>query len=391
MMVVEQASSIVIVGACLCFFLVVVFPPSFSLSVEDTQTFVVVHPHASEQKKSSFIETFQRLNQNRSGPYIVFRGNKQGLGNNLLQFASSVAFSVYLNSSFRYSWDSAGMLSDLSTIIDLPVQGLSVNYTNSSCEWNLACCHGTNHSAPSECWAALACTCVDSHIFDACPHLMISANVYWIHVLQANPCFQERMNAFFPPGSNIAASLFRDGFLAPSARAEAGIREHLESFDEWMPDVTLGVHFRSIFVPVDQAMACINQTFATGLYKYIFLATDRIPVREQLAKVFGPRLLFFNYTITDLEQKSEREGTVHLAWQEAVTLARLPNKLLSLPLSTLSHVIYSMSDPQSNVIDLSTCTRHVGHFLTWVGPPACTSPTGNGSINACTGRFPFRH
>jgi hypothetical protein len=384
-------SAIILLAAALAAF-VTAKPRSFFIRQGSTTRNFVLHPNTTrEQRVSLFTEAFTSLNKGPGPPYIVFRGSKQGLGNNLLSFASTVAFSVYVNVSFRYSWNSGGRLSDLSEIIDLPVEGLRVKSTHLPCEWNLACCAGESNSAKPPCWAALGCACINASVFEKCPQLMISSNIYWISVLQANPCFQERMNMFFPPGTtSIIGSLFQDRFLAPSAQAEAGVQKHLNSFKEWTPNGTLGVHLRSKFISVPAGIACINQTFTLGLYKYIFLATDAIIVRQQLSQMFGPRLLFINFTMTDLEHDDERDATVRTAWIEAVILSRLPNKLLSFPGSTFSHIIYSMSDPQSNVIDLTSCARHVGPFITFVEPPACTL-TGNGSIGACKGRFPFRH
>lgn len=360
------------------------------------------------QQPQSFIDDFISLNSpashERSKDAIIFRGNNQGLGNNILQFMAAIIVSVCMKRSFRYHWQHAAQVPDITELISLPVSPTILRWPDSesvptgACEWNLGCCPGDPGRASPQCWTGLGCLPLpnNSPALAQCPNLTISSNVYYATMISLNPHLQSRLQSYFPSTNSMIGHL-SSAFLAPAPAVMERIKQHLSHhFPVISLKEVLGVHVRSFYVRTDAtipAVDCVQQIFNSGVWKYIFLATDNITVRADFKAAFGEKLLTLNLPLADsMENENIRQATVATAWDEAVILSRLPAKILSLQHSTFSHVIYAMSSVESIAFDLGTCSQYhspTRSFFTWMSPSPCPpfAEHDSNALSGCIGRF----
>lgn len=103
---------------------------------------------------SPFWQNFSALNNDlEPRSLLIFRGNHQGLGNNIMAFISSLFLSVLMKRSFRFVWNKGGQLIDISEIVSLspdPIPRLDANFNFShGTEWDLGFRNCPLSSSPS--------------------------------------------------------------------------------------------------------------------------------------------------------------------------------------------------------------------------------------------------
>ncbi|KAI9018340.1 hypothetical protein DFJ74DRAFT_215662 [Hyaloraphidium curvatum] len=338
-------------------------------------------------ENSTFLRDFRRLNELPSTPAgtVIFKGNKQGLGNNILQFVSALTLSVVLRRSFRYAWNGAAELADLSDIVNLPASirwPANEPLPSAQCEWTLSIYAPPEQSPKDGCWNALSCANFTSDpLLSKCPNLAISSNLYYIASLAENPNVKPLLESYFPATNSIIGHLSA-AFLAPTGAVQQHIREQQEkllgSMDQWDTSAILGVHLRVVYVKDTVAAAdCIRRTFLE-------------------AGTWNNRLLHLNVSLqASMENApSLRAQTVHTAWEEILILSRLQTKILTMSESTFSHVVYALSSPTSTVYSVENCSLYTSnkrHFRIWMPPRSCPSQPGmNHSLTDCVGVYKLR-
>lgn len=341
---------------------------------------------ASQSEPKQFWRRYNELNGVPNGssssatraarPVLVFRGNDQGLSNNLFSMLSTLLFSVLIERRFKIDWNHAGELDVLHDVLSLDeLGGPSVLFNRNlelgalqadpagNCSLTLGCCmshlvaaHARNYS---ECYRSLQClNATRDPLYDECPTLSVTSNAYFVRYFQVNLAFQSQMSKMFgSTPDQIIAQRLASTALEPAAAVLATIEQN---FPGWPYNDVLGVQFRALFhEDIDRSIECVRQTLAAFKLKRVFLAADRDVVREAFNASFPGMLMSqLNYTLSEAEDPVQRARSVRFGWQEAVMIGQLQHKVLTFPASTFAHLIYVRSPSNARVVSFAGCVEH---------------------------------
>jgi hypothetical protein len=325
--------------------------------------------------ENSFLHRFHDINNNNSiNRYIVYHGRHwQGLGSNILPLMSTLVFSVLTERKFVYVWNRGGNIADPGDVFDFPLSLQRNTYwlqtlrdtLPSHCElhpWSLWPPYNT--SKASECWKELACaeTLLKSHTLRDCDYIVMSSNVYFLHVLQQHQReIQPLLQSYFPQlkhGGSVLHHISAD-FLSmrPSLQIQF---DYLTAGWNW--DEIVALHIRSALVGDGlSGMKCAQLLVeqSQGRLKRIFVAADKAVIRDAAHTYFGNSGLLTMFDLPtnyNAEEQGFRGAHAGRAVQELYVLARARTRILSLPWSTFAHLAYALANHTTSVTYDLSCT-----------------------------------
>eukprot|EP01139_Manchomonas_bermudensis_P015361 Amastigsp_a510086_10.p1 type:complete len:451 gc:universal Amastigsp_a510086_10:64-1416(+) len=348
---------------------------------------------ASWQVPRRFWARYHELNAKSSNASVfVFRGNAQGLSNNLLTMVSALVLSVALERRFLIMWNNGGQVRHIEELLSLAALGgpeavllehntaalnstaLAAAMPGGQCAWNVGCCERATiepHAVNSgKCLLSLAChQPLSDPLLRSCAIASMSGNLYTVRYMESNPHLAATFESLFGSPVGLVAQRLAAQLFEPAAPVRAFIRAN---FPNWPHPSTLGVHLRTVFAgDVDSTIACVRRALAQLGLQRVFLATDMEHTRERFVNAIGSERVFppLNYSITNPEDPIERAASVRFAFIEAVMLGMTQFKVLTLPLSTFSHIVYVLSPPNARVISGDDCSEYPPwtHLFDYVG------------------------
>lgn len=362
------------------------------------------------QDPDAFWAKFDELNANVLGsdrPLLVYRGSNQGLGNNHVTMLSAAILSVALKRAFRYEWRNGGEVANISTLVDTPFESYEAlraeaqaaggeiarsfemklaNINRAKCTLNL----GTITSPG--CLASLVCSDLESSSVNKyCAHLAVTGNADITPFFEGNPYLRQALTRLFGDSLGLTIARIAPRALRPSLAVRASVARRLAAVQDWSFETTLCVHLRSLRASPQPSISCILRLHAALGTRHVFLATDSVGSREQLAATLGSQLVTFDGELDgDVEDKRVRARSVDKAWEGAVVVSSCRYKALSLnfPGSTFSHLIYHLSRHNDTILDLVTCSehppwRHVQEF----SDAAKQCGASRDTMDSCIGEF----